>query len=100
VQLQERRHAHEKEMQQQKLQHEKHLQQDVNVVHHQQNLLGENLLAEGLQVLLAEGLQVLLAEGQQEDLVHKEEDVNRLSFFFYFNKLNEVRPINFVPKFQ
>jgi len=79
-------------MQQQKLQHEKHLQQDVNVVHHQQNLLGEDLLAEGLQVLLA--------EGQQEDLVHEEEDVNRLSFFFYFNKLNEVRPINFVPKFQ
>ncbi len=96
MQLQKKRHAHEKEMQQQKLQHEKHLQQDVNVVHHQQNLLGENLLAEGLQVLLAEGLQKELLE----DLHPEEEDVNRLSFFFYFNKLNEVRPINFVPKFQ
>ncbi len=79
-------------MQQQKLQHEKALQQDVDVVHHQQNLQGEDLLAEGLQVLLA--------EGQQEDLVHEEEDVNRLSFFFYFNKLNEVTTINFMPKFQ
>jgi hypothetical protein len=103
VQLQKKLHAHEKEMQQQKLQHDKHLEQKLDVVHQQKDLQVEDLLAEGLQVLLAEGLQVL-AEGQQEklleDLLPEEEDVNRLSFFFYFNKLNEVRPINFMPKFQ
>ena len=104
MQLQEKLHAHEKEMQQQKLQHDKHLEQELDVVHQQKDLQVEDLLAEGLQVLLAEGLQVLLAEGLQEklleDLLPEEEDVNRLSLFFYFNKLHEIRPINFVPKFQ
>jgi ATP-dependent protease Clp ATPase subunit len=86
VQLQKKRHAHEKEMQQQKLQHDKKLEQELDVVH--QHLQDEDLLAEGLQVLLAERLQVLLAEGLQEerleDLLHEEEDVNRLSLFFLF----------------
>ncbi len=98
MQLQEKLHVHEKEMQLQKLRHEKALQQDVDVVHHQQNLQDEDLLAEGLQVLLAESQQE--EEALLEDLVHEEEDVNRLSLFFYFNKLHEMRPINFVPKFQ
>ncbi len=98
MQLQKKRHAHEKEMQLQKLRHEKALQQDVDVVHQQQNLQDEDLLAEGLQVLLAESQQK--EEALLEDLVHEEEDVNRLSLFFYFNKLHEIRPINFVPKFQ
>ena len=104
MQLQKKRHAHEKEMQQQKLQHDKQLEQELDVVHQQKDLQVEDLLAEGLQVLLAEGLQVLLAEGLQEklleDLLPEEEDVNRLSLFFYFNKLHKMRPINFVPKFQ
>ncbi len=120
MQLQKKRHAHEKEMQQQKLQHDKHLEQELDVVHQQKDLQVEDLLAEGLQVLLAEGLQVLLAERLQvllaerlqvllaeglqekllEDLLPEEEDVNRLSLFFYFNKLHKMRPINFMPKFQ
>jgi len=91
-------------MQQQKLQHDKQLEQELDVVHQQKDLQVEDLLAEGLQVLLAEGLQVLLAEGLQEklleDLLPEEEDVNRLSLFFYFNKLHKMRPINFVPEFQ
>ena len=71
VQLQEKQHAHEKEMQRQKLQQEKKLQQDVDVVHQQKDLQGEELLAERLQ------------ENQLEDLVQEEEgDVNLLSFFF------------------
>jgi len=94
VQLQEKRHAHEKEMQQQKLRHDKKLDQELDVVH--QHLQDEDLLAEGLQVLLVERLQ----EERLEDLLHEEEDVNRLSLFFYFNKLNEVTPINFMPKFH
>ncbi len=94
MQLQEKRHAHEKEMQQQKLQHDKKLEQELDVVH--QHLQDEDLLAEGLQVLLVERLQ----EERLEDLLHEEEDVNRLSLFFYFNKLNEVTPINFMPKFH
>jgi hypothetical protein len=94
LQLQEKRHAHEKEMQQQKLQHDKKLEQELDVVH--QHLQEEDLLAEGLQVLLVERLQ----EERLEDLLHEEEDVNRLSLFFYFNKLNEVTPINFMPKFH
>jgi len=112
VQLQKKLHAHEKEMQQQKLQHDKHLEQELDVVHQQKDLQVEDLLAEGLQVLLAERLQVLLAERLQvllaeglqekllEDLLPEEEDVNRLSLFFYFNKLHKMRPINFMPKFQ
>ncbi|KAG2471672.1 MAG: hypothetical protein NPMRD2_1330002 [Nitrosopumilales archaeon] len=96
MQLQKKRHAHEKEMQQQKLQHDKHLEQELDVVHQQKDLQVEDLLAEGLQVLLAERLQ----EELLEDLLPEEEDVNRLSLFFYFNKLHKMRPINFVPKFQ
>ena len=96
VQLQKKQHAHEKEMQRQKQQQENLLQQDVDVVHQQKDLQLEELLAERLQVLLAERLQEKLLE----DLLHEEEDVNRLSLFFYFNKLHEIRPINFVPKFQ
>ena len=70
--------------------------QELDVVHQQKDLQVEDLLAEGLQVLLAEGLQEKLLE----DLLPEEEDVNRLSLFFYFNKLHKMRPINFVPKFQ
>ncbi len=40
---QEKQHAHEKEMQQQKLQEEKKQGQDVNVVHLQEKLQGEEL---------------------------------------------------------
>jgi len=40
---QEKQHAHEKEMQQQKLQEEKNQRQDVNVVHLQEKLQGEEL---------------------------------------------------------
>ncbi len=40
---QEKRHAQEKEMQQQKLQEEKNQRQDVNVVHLQEKLQGEEL---------------------------------------------------------
>ncbi len=69
LQLQEKLHAHEKEMQRQKLQHEKNLQQDVDVVHQQKHLQDEVLLAEGLQ------------ENLLEDLVHEEGDVNLLLFF-------------------
>jgi hypothetical protein len=75
LQLQEKQHAHEKEMQQQKLQHEKHLQQDVDVVHQQKDLQDEVLLAESLQEDLLEDLV-------HEELVHEEGDVNLLSFFF------------------
>jgi hypothetical protein len=84
VQLQEKLHVQEKEMQQQKLQHDKHLEQELDVVH--QHLQEEDLLAERLQVL-AERLQVLaerLQEELLEDLLHEEEDVNRLSLFFLF----------------
>ncbi len=106
VQLQKKLHVHEKEMQQQKLQHEKVLQQDVDVVQQQKDLQGEELLAERLQELLAERLQeellaerlqVLLAERLQEklleDLLHEEEDVNRLSFFFQQITRNETDQI-------
>ncbi len=96
VQLQEKQHAHEKEMQRQKLQQVKKLQQDVHVVHQQKDLQDEELLAERLQEkllaerlqekLLAERLQEkLLAERLQEklqeDLPHEEGDVNLPSFF-------------------
>jgi len=40
---QEKQHVHEKEMQQQKLQEEKNQQEDVNVVHLQEKLQGEEL---------------------------------------------------------
>jgi len=40
---QEKQHVHEKEMQQQKLQEEKKQGQDVNVVHLQEKLQGEEL---------------------------------------------------------
>ena len=40
---QEKQHAHEKEMRQQKLQQEKNQQQDVNVVHLQEKVLEEKL---------------------------------------------------------
>jgi len=40
---QEKQHVHEKEMQQQKLQEEKKQGQDVNVVHLQEKLRGEEL---------------------------------------------------------
>jgi len=56
VLLLERLHAHEKEMQQQKLQQEKKQGQDVNVVHLQEKLRGE----EQQEKLLAK-------EEQQED---------------------------------
>ncbi len=41
LQQQEKLHVHEKEMQRQKLQQEKNQQQDVNVVHLQEKLRGE-----------------------------------------------------------
>ncbi len=52
---QEKQHAHEKEMRQQKLQQEKNHRQDVNVVHLQEELRGE------------EQQEKLLAEEQRED---------------------------------
>jgi len=64
VQLQEKQHAHEKEMRQQKLQQEKNQRQDVNVVHLQEKLRGE------------EQQEKLLAEEEQ-----REDDAD-LSLFF------------------
>ncbi len=61
---QEKQHAHEKEMQQQKLQQEKNQQQDVNVVHLQEKLRGE------------EQQEKLLAEEQQ-----REDDADLFLFF-------------------
>jgi len=90
VQLQEKQHAHEKEMQRQKLQQEKKLQVDVHVVHQQKDLQDEELLAEKLQEnLLAGKLQEELQEDQ-----HQEGDVNLLSFFYFSDivKLNPTRP--------
>ncbi len=70
VQLQEKQHVHEKEMQRQKLQQEKMLQENVDVVHQQKDLQEEELLADELQE------ELLL------DLPHEEGDVNLLSFFY------------------
>ena len=84
VQLQEKQHAHEKEMQRQKLQQEKKLQEDVHVVHQQKDLQDEELLAEKLQENLQD--EELLAEKLQENLredQHQEGDVNLLSFFLF-----------------
>ena len=72
MQLQEKQHALEKEMQLQKLQQEKKLQQDVDVVQLQKEDLHEELLQEG------EKLHVDL---QKED--PQEGDVNLLPFFDY-----------------
>ncbi len=69
MQLQEKLHVQEKEMQRQKLLQEQNLQ-DVDAVQHQKDLQGEVLLAEVLQ------------EDLLEDLVHEEGDVNLLSFFY------------------
>jgi len=87
VQLQEKQHVHEKEMQRQKLQQVKKLQEDVHVVQQQKDLQDEELLADELQEklqdeeLLADELQ----EKLQEDLPHEEGDVNLLSFFLKFS---------------
>jgi len=70
VQLQEKQHVHEKEMQRQNLQQEKKLQQDVDVLHQQKDLQEEELLADELQ------------EELLRDLPHEEGDVNLLSFFY------------------
>jgi len=93
VQLQEKQHAHEKEMQLQKLRQENLLQLDVNVVHLQKDLQDEELQ----DVLQDEELQDVL----HEDLVHEEGDVNLLSFFL-FSKLKmmilyRLEPIVHVP---
>ncbi len=76
MQLQEKQHVHEKEMQRQKLQQAKKLQQDVHVVHQLKDLQDEELLAGKLQ-------ENLLADELQEDLPHEEGDVNLLSFFLF-----------------
>jgi len=72
VQLQEKLHVHEKEMQRQKLQQEKKLEQDVNVVHLQEKLREEQQ-------------EKLLVEKQQEKLPAEEEqredDANLFLFF-------------------
>ncbi len=71
LQLQEKRLVQEKEMQQQKLQQEKNQRQDVNVVHLQQKLRGE----EQPEKVLEEKLQGELLEG---------EDARTSSFFILF----------------
>jgi hypothetical protein len=74
VQRQEKQHAHEKEMQQQKLQQEKNQRQDVNVVHLQEKLREE------------EQQEKLREEEQQEKLLveeeQREDDANLFLFFF------------------
>ncbi len=102
MQLQEKQHAHEKEMQMQKLRQENLLQLDVNVVHLQKDLQDEELQDvlqdEELQdVLQVEELQDVL----HEDLVHEEGDVKLLSFFLFSRLimmiLYRLEPIVHVP---
>ncbi len=75
VHLQEKHHAHEKEMQRQKLQQEKNQRQDVNVVHLQEKLREE------------EQQEKLREEEQQEHLLVEEEppedDANLFLFFLF-----------------
>jgi len=68
---QEKQHAHEKEMQPQKLQQEKNQGQDVNVVHLQEKLQGEDVNVVHLQEKL-----------QGEELPEEEEEDARTSLFF------------------
>jgi len=71
LQLQEKRHVQEKEMQRQKLQQEKKQGQDVDVVHLQEKLRGE----EQPEKVLEEKLQGELLES---------EDARTSSFFILF----------------
>ncbi len=80
LQQQEKQHAHEKEMQQQRLQPEKNQRQDVNVVHLQEKLPVEE---EQQEKLLVEELR---GEEQREKLLveeeQREDDADLFLFFF------------------
>jgi len=67
VQQQEKRHAHEKEMQQQKLQQEKKQGQDVDVVHLQEELREDEEQQEKLLVEEEQQEKLLVEEEQRED---------------------------------
>jgi hypothetical protein len=74
VQQQEKQHAHEKEMQRQKLHQEKKQGQDVNVVHLQEKLREEEQREKREQDVNVVHLQEkLLEEKQQEKLLLEEE---------------------------
>ncbi len=70
---QEKQHAHEKEMRQQKLQREKNQQRDVNVVHLQEKLREE------------QQQENLLAEEEQ-----REDDADLFLFFFNLHLIQTV----------
>jgi hypothetical protein len=74
LQQQEKQHAHEKEMQRQKLQQSKKLQQDVNVVHLQEKLRGE--------------------EQQEKLLVEEEQREDDADLFLFFFNLHLIRTVN------
>ncbi len=86
VQLQKKLHAHEKEMQQQKLQQEKNQRQDVNVVHLQEELRGVEEQQDKLLVEEEQQEKLLVEEEQQEKLLveeeQREDDADLFLFFF------------------
>jgi len=84
VQQLEKQHAHEKEMQQQKLQQEKKQGQDVDVVHLQE-VLQEEEQREKLLVEEEQREKLLVEEEQREKLLveeeQREDDADLFSFF-------------------
>ncbi len=85
MQQQEKQHAHEKELLQQKLQQEKKQGLDVDVVHLQE-VLQEEEQQEKLLVEEEQREKLLVEEEQQEKLLveeeQREDDADLFSFFF------------------
>jgi len=72
-------------MQQQKLQQEKKQEQDVDVVHLQEELLGEEHQE---KLLVEEHQEKLLVEEQQEKLLEEEQQEDDADLFLFFLTLD------------